>query len=154
MWYFLSEFLCYSSIVTYLQALNYMARLRGFPKPPVHHSDVKFILRGVKRKGIHRPSRRPMLWSYLKKLYRGLCFKSPLEVQFWTACILMFGSLLCISHIVPSQHTLRWYEVKFKKWGVLLNIRSAKCLPTEGLCIPLAQAVDKRFCVCHWLKKL
>lgn len=151
---FLSEFLCYSSIKTYLQSLAFMARLRGWHKPQIHHSDVKFILLGVKRKGIQPPSRKPMLKSYLKKLYGVLRFDTPLIKQFWTACILLFRALLRVSHIIPSDHTLCWSDVKFKRWGVLLYIRSAKCIPREGLVIPLAFTQDKRFCVSSWLKKL
>lgn len=90
---FLSEILCYSSIRTYLQALVFMSKLNGWAYPQVYHLDVKFIFHGIKRRGIQPPSRKPMLWSYLKKLYGVLNFNSPLMLQFWTACILMFRAL-------------------------------------------------------------
>lgn len=95
-----------------------------------------------------------MKWSYMVRIFGVLGVKSPLVCQFWTACLLMFRALLRISHIVPLAHTLRWSDLKFKDWGVLVCIRSAKSLPDEGLSIPLARVSDIRFCVCHWLKKL
>lgn len=144
---FLAESLCYSSILTYLQALVFKARMSGQYRPDIHHPDVKIILRGVKRAGIHPPKREAMLLSYIVRIFDVLGSKSPLVSQFWTACLLMFRALFCISHIVPSDHTLRWSDVKFKDWGVLIVVRLAKFLLKEGLSIPLACISEERYCV-------
>lgn len=125
---FLSEFLCHASIVCYLQSLRFMSYKLGFPVPEISHPELKFILKGIKRCNPHgRCASKPMRWCYFKMLYKKLHPSSPIYGQFWTACLLMFRTLLWVSHVIPSDHTLYWSDVKFKKWGVLLCIRSAKC---------------------------
>lgn len=152
---FLSEFLCHDSIVTYLQSLRYMSYVLRFPVPEISHPELKFILRGIKRsKPKGECGSKPIRWSHIKRIYNQLCLVNPIYCQFWTACLLMFRALLRISHIIDSDHTLYWSDVRFKKWGVLLSIRSAKCRYSGIHEIPVASICDKRYCVVHWLKRL
>lgn len=100
---FLSEFLCHTSIVAYLQALRFMSYRLRFPVPEISHPEIGFILRGIKRCIPHtRTPSEPMRWAYFKKLYKTIPLSSPLGCQFWTACLFMFRSLLRILHFIPS----------------------------------------------------
>lgn len=91
-----------------------------------------------------------MLWSYLKRMYMCIQISSPLLCQFWTACLVMFWSLLRISHIVPSDHTLPW----FQEWGVVLSIRSVKCNYSEVHEIRIRSIKNPRYGVVYLLRKL
>lgn len=153
---FLSEFLCHASILAYLQCLKYMSFTVGFAVPDIHHPELKFILRGIECFNPHGscPSR-PMRWCYFRRMFDHICLSTPVYCQFWTACLLMFRALLRISHVICSDHSLFWSDVKFKKWGVLLCIRSAKCRYSGVHEIPLASLPEaNRFCVVYWLKRL
>lgn len=132
--------------------MSYVFRL---PTPEISHPELKFILQGVKRsKPRVEGGSKPVRWSHLKRIYNHLYLVKPIYCQFWTACLLMFRALLHISHIIESDHTLFWSDVKFKEWGVLLCVRSAKCRYAGIHEIPIASITDKRFCIVHWLRRL
>lgn len=152
---FLSEFMCYSSIVAYLHALRFMAYRLEFPVPEVSSPELKFILQGIKCMFRHKvkPSK-PMRWSYFSHMYKTVRLSSPLGCQFWSACLLMFRSLLRIPHFIPSEHTLCWSDVRFKEWGVVLCVRSAKCRYSGIHLVPIAEIPNSKLCAVKWLKRL
>lgn len=67
----------------------------------------------------------------------------------------MFFTLLRVSHVVESNHTLLVKDVKHYDWGLMLLIRSSKTskdgAPIE---LPVCKIPDKRFCPVFWINKL
>ena len=44
----------------------------------------------------------------------------------WTMILFLFKTLLRVSHVVTSPHTLLVRDIVFKSWGMIVNIKSSK----------------------------
>lgn len=152
---YLSSYMSYSSIVTYLQAVIFMHKVNGFEPPSGSSPVVKLTLEGIKRssKGSSR-KRDPIKISHLKRLYSILNVNIDSDLLFWGMCLFLFRTLLRISHVVDSSHTLMVKDVKFKAWGFVVLVRSSKTdqLGSEVIKLPVYKIKDTRFCAVFWLK--
>lgn len=148
---FLSSRMRASSIVTYLQALIFMARLKCYRFPDLSSARLYYLISGVKRAKIFKPFvRDPVLVSHLLKMYHGMSFRSLIDVQFWAACLLMFRALLRVSNIV-GVHALKCADVVFTSWGLLLYVNSSKC-SSELHVIPIAAVNQVSLCPVFWTR--
>lgn len=148
---FLSPRMCSSSIVTYIQALLFMSRIKCYRFPDLSSARLHYLLEGVKRAAIVSTRvRDPVLVSHLLRLYQSMSFHSVFDVQFWTACVLMFRALLRISNIVGC-HALLCNDVVFTDWGLLLHIRSSKTSSGVHI-IPIASVSQSYLCPVFWIR--
>lgn len=153
-WYvaFLAESMSPTSILTYIQAIVFMAKLKSIPIPDFSDVKIAHLLTGLKKSGRSVcVVREPVLVSHLVKMYFELQFRSIVDVQFWAACLLMFRALLRISNIV-GVHALACDDVKYTSWGMLLSIRSAKCSTGSVHIIPIASINSVGLCAVSWLR--
>lgn len=152
---YLSRFLSYSSICNYLHAVILVHRLSHCLPPSVSSDSVKLTLQGLKRKPriVHDP-RAPITLGHLKRLLGQLDLTRKAHVMFWTCLLLLFRSLLRVSHVTLSPHNLLIDDVKFVDSGAVLVIRSSKTTlsSSPSRYIPLAPIRDKSMCVVFWLK--
>lgn len=153
---YMSRFLSHSSLLVYLQAVIFVSKLYGIPPPSMNHPSVKLVLEGAKGNTSELVSGAvPVTLSLLKKMYLGINQLEKLHCVFWASCLLMFFSLLRVSHMTESVHNLRVGDVKTHSWGLMLHIRSSKThRGTRPLLLPVCKLPDKRFCPVYWITKI
>ena len=97
----------------------------------------------------------PLDMEKLGKMYRQADTKSHMGLVVWAMVVFLFSTLLRVSHVVLSPHTLLRRDIKIFKWGILVYVRSSKTnktgIPTE---IPIAYGREKLSCPVYWLDKL
>lgn len=154
-WYVthLSKFMTHGSIINYIQAIVLAHKFWGLPPPTVSSSSMKLTLAGVKRVG-KKPShsRDPITLKILIKMYNSLNLDRRKCIRFWACCLLLFRSLLRVSHVVASPHTLRVEDIVFDRRGMLINVKSSKTSTTTRA-IPISCCQDTRLCAVYWVKK-
>lgn len=147
------KFMTHCSIINYLQAVVLAHKLRGIKPPLVSSIPLKLTLAGVKRVGKKSThSRDPVTLPILLSMYRSLDFSLKSSVLFWACCLLLFRSLLRVSHVVSSPHTLKVSDISWEDKGLLLSVRSSKT-STSLRVIPISMCKDKRLCAVYWLKR-
>lgn len=153
-WYitYLERYMVYSSIINYAQAVLLAHRLRNIEPPSVSSHSVKLTLLGVKRRSGSNPNpRAPMTISILRRLYSCLNFNVKFHVLFWAASLLLFRSLLRVSHVVESPHSLRVNDIMWSEEGYNIKVRSSKTSRQARL-IPVNSIITKSLCSVFWLK--
>lgn len=154
---FLSECMKLSSISTYYQAVRYFHVIFGLQAPPLSHPYLGLVMGGIANSpaGLVEP-KDPFQVEHLMTIFSVVCVETDVHLLTWIAILLMFHSLLRVSHVVFSPHTLQRGDVEFKRWGVLLRIRSAKTLKRGADCmyIPLVKRSHFALCPVNWLSYL
>ena len=154
---YLSDRLKFSSILAYYQAVIFYHTCEGLEPVRVSNPVLKATLNGIKRL---RPSKEvgkdPMFPHHLERIVVVVNFDVELELLVFVAALLMFRSLLRVSHIICSEHTLLRSDVQFNSGGFLLRVRSSKTVRRgEGVnYIPVTKVENKKICAARWLKKL
>lgn len=151
---FLSQFMSFGAVSTYVHGLPFMCHIKGIQAPDLTHPQVKLTLNGVKRT-CSRPLRRrdPIDLKLLKIIFKHVNFHSNKWLSFWAACITMFRCLLRISNIILSPHSIRVRDVEFTEWGCLVTIHSSKCsVPGVPHVLPISLVDNPIFCPVYWLK--
>lgn len=98
---YLYKFLTHSSILVYLQSVIFASKLVSCYPPSMTHPSVKMVVEGSRRSGIQAGSgANPLTIKVLKELYFHVNLSTRAGRVFWAACLLMFFSLLRISHLV------------------------------------------------------
>lgn len=154
-WYVthLMKFMTHGSIVNYIQAVVLAHKLRGLLPPSVSSFTLKLTLDGVKRVGKKSlRSRDPVTISILLSMYNSLDLKQMCNLLFWACCLLLFRSLLRVSHVVLSPHTLRVADVTWVKEGILLTVRTSKTSSSSRY-VPISRSKDSRLCPVFWLAR-
>ena len=64
--------------------------------------------------------------KHLDQMYRKVDTKSGMGLLIWAIIVFLFSTLLRVSHVVVSPHTLLREDIQFYKWGVLVTINSSK----------------------------
>lgn len=147
----------YSSVLTYYQAVLFMHKLSNCLAPPLNHPLLESILTGIRNKEDGTSVKKePFTPELLARVYRIVNLSVHDELLTWIGLLLMFRSLLRVSHITVSSHTLRRYDVKFLSWGVIILVRSSKTsrkyLPSFE--IPICAGNNQNLCPVWWLKLL
>ena len=129
----LSSKLEYTSILAYYQAVIFFHVCKGVE--PVRMADpvLKSTLAGIKRSKLdHKIGKDPIFPEHLVKVSKVVRIIDEAELLVFVAMLLMFRSLLRVSHIVKSDHTLLRSDVKFNVNGALLSINSSKTVRKGG----------------------
>lgn len=152
---YLSKFLSYSSVCNYLHAVVLVHRLYWCQAPSLAADSVKLTLLGIKKKpSIVHETRAPITLGHLKRLKLIFNFSKSSHVMFWACLLVLFHSLLRVSHVTQSPHNLLVGDVKFIDSGMILVIRTSKT--NQGSdpprYIPIACLQDKSMRAVFWLK--
>ena len=59
-------------------------------------------------------------------MYRQVDTKTHMGLIVWAMIVFLFSTLLRVSHVVLSPHTLLRRHMQFFKWGVLVYVHSSK----------------------------
>ena len=72
----------------------------------------------------------------------------------WTMILFLFKTLLRVSHVVISQHTLSVNDIVFTSWGMIVNITSSKTIQQgKPHKIQVSRIENKALCPVYLLKK-
>lgn len=123
---YLSEYMCASSIRSYLSCIWSIHKLHRLPVYCYDYS-LHLTLRGIERsKAGPKIVRYPLAASDLLLIYAHLDMFNHCDRVFWCAIVLSFRLLLRKCHVTESVHSLRVNDVSFKKDHVCVRIRSSK----------------------------
>ena len=153
---YLAERLAYASIVAYYNAVVYMLVCKGLNPTRMGNPILKSTLEGIARvKGKGQNGKDPLLPPQLKKVAKVVDWGCHIEFLTFVAVLILFRTLLRVSHVVWSAHTLTRNDVKFNKKGMLLSIRSSKtrCKGSKVEYLPVLYSQDREICAVYWLKK-
>ena len=154
---YLSDNLQYSSIVAYYQAVIFVHVCEGLV--PVRLSDPVLLatMNGIKRLGTSAPrGKDPIFPSHLKEIAKVVNYTDVVEILVFAAVLLLFRSLLRVSHVISSAHTLLRSDVMFNEKGCVLLVRSSKTHKkgAENFCIPISHGKDSSICAARRLKAM
>ena len=151
----LSTFMKASSIITYIQAVNFQMVMLGLPSVSLKEPLLKMTLQGISRLPVNNLHQRdPMLPSHLSKIYDVLDVKNDVEIIVYVSSLLMFRTLLRVSHVVKSPHTLKIKDVVMESWGMVIKVNSSKTSRTTPQDVPVYKVNDKTLCPVYWLLHL
>ena len=153
---YLAERLKFSSVTSYYQAVIFYHVCVGIEPVRMSNPVLKATLKGIERdKGQGEIGKDPMLPHHLRELVKVVDLKDDIEILVLVAAIVMFRTLLRVSHVVFSPHTLRIRDLRFKGTCCILSIHSSK---TKGIGpsdeIPITESEDGSICACRWSKFL
>lgn len=151
----LSKFMVFTSISNYIQGVLFFHKLKGWHPPSASSSQVKMTLQGVKRvkPGGVRP-RDPITFKLLSRIYSVLDCELLGHHMFWACSLLLFRTLLRVSHVTESPHTLLAGDVKLSDKGMLICVQTSKSKQHKGTphVIPVACISNRKLCAVCWLR--
>lgn len=150
----LAKFMKHSSIVGYLQTVVFYHNISDIPAPTMGSTSLKATLTGISNRHGHcKDQKEPMTVPDLRAIYSVLDLSDFEVLHFWAATLLLFRSLLRVSHVVSSPHTLKVQDVQWTPYGFLLRIRSSKTRRKgDTRSIPIARLTDNSLCAVHWVE--
>lgn len=124
---FLSMYMKHSSILIYYQAVLFYHKFFGLSAPSLSLPYLKTILSGIQNiPGSRIVPKDPFTPELLLDLAKVVDFNLDAHVLCWTGILIMFRSLLRVSHVTDSPHTLTRADIQVDKWGVTFSIHSTK----------------------------
>lgn len=146
--------MCYTSVVNYLQGVILGHKFKGYPPPSVSSDEVKLALLGLKNDSELSVPRDPVTLTHLKLIFSCLNVKDKSQLMFWAAILLLFRSLLRVSHITSSPHCLCVSDIEWVGDGLVLKVYSSKSMKKSRTprLLPIAPMECKKFCAVYWLK--
>ena len=154
---YLADKMKLSSITTYYQAVVFMHTCQGLDPVTLANPILKATLKGIGNvEGGYEMGKDPLFPADLTAISKVVDKDSKLEMLVFAAMLFLFRTLLRVSHVVCSDHTVTRGDVKFNRKGFLLRVRSAKNLKSGGKCwyIPVLKSSDDRICPVTWLTNL
>ena len=153
----LSRTLQYTSILAYYQAVIFFHVCAWLT--PVRLSDpvLKATMNGIKRLGpTASKGKDPIFPCHLKEISKAVDYTDIAEYLVFVAALLMFRSLLRVSHVIESAHTLLRSDLLFNETGCVILVRSSKTLQkgAENFCIPISKGRDKSICAARKLRSM
>ena len=151
---YLARKLRFSSIKAYYQSVIFFHVCAGWEPVRMSNPVLKATLKGIEKlKSGDSKGKDPMLPEHLKKIMRVLDLSSDLELLVYVSSLFMFRTLLRISNIVISPHTLRVRDVRFSDAGCLVYVNSSKTTTSQddSTVLPLLFSTDKNICAASWL---
>lgn len=129
-------------------------KFRGYPPPSVSSDEVKLALMGLKNGDVLSVPRDPVTLNHLKLMFSSLNMSIDSRLMFWAALLLLFRSLLRVSHVTHSPHCLRVGDVEWAGESLVLKVFSSKCMKRslKPRLIPIAPLESRNFCAVYWLK--
>lgn len=141
-------------MINYLQGVICGHKLKGYPSPSVSSDEVRLAVMGLKNDDILPVPRDPMTLTHLKLMFPCLNVKYNSQLMFWAAILLLFPSLLRVSHATVSPHCLCICDVDWVGSGLVLKVYSSKSMKrsTTARFIPIAPLENNKFCAIYWLR--
>lgn len=152
---YISQFMTYSSVANYLQSVVWTHKLCNIYPPSVSSDIVKITLAGVKRRSKPPQRKDPITIRHLLTIFPFLDMTRTVNIMYWSCLLILFRSLLRVSHVVKSDHTLLKSDVQYlPDGGIVLRVRSSKTSrPGVSHLIPISPVSNKNICAVFWLKK-
>ena len=123
----LCQYMVASSISNYIQAVIFFHNLKGLTPPDWRDFNLKATLTGIKNTQEATSNRKdPLLPKHLAKVAKIVDLDSQIQRLVWTAMCFLFRTLLRVSHVVSSPHTLLKGDVKVTDWGIWVKVNSSK----------------------------
>ena len=154
---FLAKTLKPSTIKAYYQAVIFYHVCSGLEPIRLSNPVLKATMKGIERsQSVRAQGKDPILPQHLLRIVKVADLVSDLEFIVCVAALFMFRTLLRISNIVLSDHTLKARDVKFTEEGCFVRIHSSKTTSTSETAsiLPIVFSNDKRICAASWLKSL
>ena len=153
---YLADRLAYSSIITYYSAVVYMHTCMGIEPVRFSNHILKATLEGIARVSVKGSDiKDPLLPRHLKKIANVVNINDVWESITFVCMLVLFRTLLRVSHAVASDHTLLRSNLVFNSSGFMLAVRSSETSsngqPIQYL--PVMFAKDKEICAVVWLRK-
>ena len=154
---YMSSFMKAQSILAYLHGIVFHHLLEGHPPPDLSDKKLKAVLKGVASYET-APSRQkdPITVNHLRRMYRVVDTSDPTMITMWAAILFLFRTLLRVSHVTVSPHTLCTSDVSIEEWGLVVQIRSSKTKKRRDrpFSLPVARCSDLTLCPVYWLERV
>ena len=153
----LAKRLKFSSVKSYYQAVIFYHVCVGLEPVRMSNPILCATLKGIeKSKGGEGKGKDPILPHHLKRIVSVCNFPVELEFLVCVAALLMFRTLLRVSHIVKLGHTLMRGDVKFTQEGCTVRVSSSKTTTERDFAVmlPVLFSNDKTICPVTWLIRL
>ena len=153
----LSFKLKFSTIKTYYQAVIFYHVCAGLCPVRLSNPVLAATMKGIERaNGSSENAKDPILPNHLLCILRASNLHCELEFVVWVATLLMFRTLLRVSNVVVSDHTLRASDVTFTKEGCFVRVQSSKTTTTrdKATVLPVVYSANSRICAARWLLML
>ena len=146
----------YSSIIDYYQTVIFYHNVKGSIVAGWSDSLVSQIIKGIRNsQDTMEDVKDPLDLKKLETMYRKADTKTHMGLLIWTAVVFLFSTLLRVSHIIVSPHTLLRRDIKFFKRGILVSVRSSKTKKLgKPAQISISYGRENFSCPVYWLKKL
>ena len=154
---YLARSLKSSTIKTYYQAVIFRHVCVGLEPVRLSNPVLGATMKGIERsKSEDDGAKDPILPHHLLSILAVANLYCELEFLVWVASLLMFRTLLRVSNVVFSAHTLRVSDVEFTDEGCFVRVRSSKTTTQKGKAavLPVVFSNDKRICAVSWLLQL
>ena len=134
---FLAERLKFSSICTYYQSVIFYHVCAGLEPVRMSNPVLSATLKGIERlKGECSKGKDPIFPHHLLAVREVINWADELELLVFVACLFMFRTLLRVSHVVCSAHTLRVSDVVFDEGCCYVKVKSSKTTSNASTLIP------------------
>ena len=144
-----------TSIVNCYQAVIFYHNVKGLPVAGWSDKLVSQTFRGIKYSNPYVDnSKHPIRPEHLEMMYRQVNMDSYYMLSIWTMILFLFKTLLRVSHVVTSPHTLLVKDIVFTSWGMIVNITSSKTLTIQWgkpHQIPVSSIENKALCPVYLL---
>ena len=114
------------SVRNYLSAVWYYQKLKGYED---HSNDFMYkkTLDGIERECSDDPiDRYPLSAEDMVKIHSLLDMKMYCDKIFWLALLVAYRSILRISHVIDSVHSLRWVDIQVTNEYIKIHVKTSK----------------------------
>ena len=133
----------YSSVINYYQTVIFFHKVKGHSVAGWSDILVSKTVKGIKKsQKIPEDVKDPLTLKKLGKMYRKADTKTHMGLLVWSIIVFLFSTLLRVSHVVLSPHTLLRKDIKIFTWGVLVSVHSSKT-KKEPFQIPISYGREK-----------
>ena len=119
----------YTSIVNYYQAVIFSHNVKGLPVAGWSDKLLSQTCKGIKNSNPYvDEAKDPIRPEHLDIMYRKVNMASVYILTIWAMILFLFKTLLRVSHVVSSPHTLLVKDIVFKSWGMIVYVKSSKTI--------------------------
>jgi hypothetical protein len=151
--YLSSRKLEFSTVTNYLASLVSLHTFKGHPSPDLQHPQIRAAMAGLRRNRPELPNRKQGIEvKHLLAIHASLHHvKEEIRSVFWTACLLLFFTLLRRSNIFWAKgntSSLKRSDVRVENKDVTLHVCSIKNTRFQGVryTLPLPRIPDSILC--------
>ena len=143
-----------TSIICYYQAVCFFHGMWGLDYVSMSTTSIKSLLAGIKNvQNTPTMQKDPILPAHLRKMSSVVSLANQYHRLTWTAVLLMFRTLLRVSHIVTSPHQLLRKDIKFTTYGLDVLVHTSKTSKVLER-IPVNKLSSSEICPVYYLKEL